>query len=166
MSSPRSRSKTSGAFGNSKVRPIERDVDQPAPTKKDKPQRDSTIADKLAKFSQVILEQAGNNRTAAKGAMNVAILIWNAEIGGEEKIAEAKSKLNALPGSSPEQVDELVTMMIERKHELFPGEKSLITNFVLKFNHRTGATFNVSAVNINPEGLSKTDLSDIIKPTL
>jgi len=120
----------------------------------------------LAKFSQPILEQAGNNRTAAKGAMNVAILIWNAHIGGEEKIKEAKAKLNALPGSSAEQVDELVTSMIARKEELYPGENALITNFVLKFNHRTGATFNVSAVNVNPEGLSNNDLSDIIKPSL
>jgi hypothetical protein len=56
--------------------------------------------------------------------------------------------------------------MIARKEELYPGEKALITNFVLKFNHRTGATFNVSAVNVNPEGLANTDLSDIIKPSL
>jgi hypothetical protein len=120
----------------------------------------------LATFCKPILEQAGNNRTAAKGAMNVAILIWNAHIGGEEKIKEAKAKLNALPGSSVEQVDELVTSMMARKEELYPGEKALITNFILKFNHRTGATFNVSAVNVNPEGLSNTDLSDIIKPSL
>ena len=166
MSSPRSRSKTNGAFGNRNPRPIERDFSAPPPVQKEKTPRTLTIADKLAKFSQPILEQAGNNRTAAKGAMNVAILIWNAHIGGEEKIKEAKAKLNALPGSSAEQVDELVTTMIARKEELYPGEKALITNFVLKFNHRTGATFNVSAVNVNPEGLSNNDLSDIIKPSL
>ena len=166
MSSPRSRSKTTGAFGNRSPRSIERDFSTPAPVQKVKTPRTLTIADKLAKFSQPILEQAGNNRTAAKGAMNVAILIWNASIGGEEKIKEAKAKLNALPGSSTEQVDELVTSMIARKEELYPGENALITNFVLKFNHRTGATFNVSAVNVNPEGLSNTDLSDIIKPSL
>ena len=95
--------------------------------------------------------------------MNVAILIWNAAIEGEEKIAAAKKTLAALPGATSTQVEELVTTMVARKNELFPEEKLSVTNFVLKFSHRKGAQFRVSAVNINPEGVKKADLSDIVK---
>lgn len=164
MSSPRSRSKTNGAFGNRNPRPIERDFSTPAPVHQDKTPRAPTIADKLANYSQTILLKAGNNNIAAKGAMNIAVLVWNAHIGGEEKIKELKTRLYALPGSTREEIDNTVAEMIARKEELYPGENSLITNFVLKFNHRTGTTFRVSAVNVNPEGLKNTDLSDIIKP--
>ena len=165
MSNSYSRHRTKGAFGNRHPRSIERDF-----TPKQAPAapgvREPTFADKLAEFSQPILQQAGNNRTAAKGAMNVAILIWNASIEGEAKVTEAKQKLAALPGSTSEQVEELVTTMLERKKELYPNENLLVTNFVLKFNHRTGTTFRVSAVNINPEGVTKGNLQDIIKPSL
>ena len=165
MSNSYSRRRTKGAFGNQKPRSIERDfAPKPAPAE-DGP-RVPTFADKLATYAQPILEQAGSNRTAAKGAMNVAILIWNASIEGAEKIAEAKQKLAALPGSSPEQVEELVTTMLARKQELYPEENLLITNFALKFNHRTGTTFRVSAVNINPEGLTKANVQDVIKASL
>ena len=152
MSSSRNRH---GAFGTNKPRPIGRVFD-PAPKPQpidDKP-KGPTFADKLIQYSQPILEQAGNNHTAAKGAMNVAILIWNASIEGDAKIADAKAKLNGLPGSSPEQVEELVSTMLTRKKDLYPDENLLVTNFILKFNHRTGTTFRVSAVNIKPEGLT------------
>jgi len=165
MSNSRTRRRTKGAFGNNKPRSIERDFtpkQAPAPTGP----REPTFADKLAQFSQPILEQAGNNRTAAKGAMNVAILIWNAAIEGEAKIEEAKKKLAALPGADKEQVDELVTTMLARKKELFPEESHLVTNFALKFNHRTGTTFRVSAVNVSPEGVTKGKIKDIIQPSL
>ena len=165
MSNSRSRRQTKGAFGNRKPRSIERDFtpkQAPAPAIPQGP----TFADKLAQFAQPILEQAGNNRTAAKGAMNVAILIWNAAIEGEAKIAEAKVKLAALPGADAPQVEELVTTMLARKQELFPDENHLITNFVLKFNHRTGTTFRVSAVNINPEGVTKGKIKDVIQAGL
>jgi hypothetical protein len=161
MSSSRNRH---GAFGTNKPRPIGRVFD-PAPKPQpidDKP-KGPTFADKLIQYSQPILEQAGNNHTAAKGAMNVAILIWNAAIEGEEKIAAAKKTLAALPGATSTQVEELVTTMVARKNELFPEEKLSVTNFVLKFSHRKGAQFRVSAVNINPEGVKKADLSDIVK---
>ena len=165
MSNSRTRRRTKGAFGNNKPRSIERDFtpkQAPAPAGPYVP----TFADKLAQFSQPILEQAGNNRTAAKGAMNVAILIWNAAIEGEAKIEEAKKKLVALPGADKEQVDELVTTMLARKQELFPEESHLVTNFALKFNHRTGTTFRVSAVNVSPEGVTKGKIKDIIQPSL
>ena len=155
MSSSRNRH---GAFGTNKPRPIGRVFD-PAPKPQpidDKP-KGPTFADKLIQYSQPILEQAGNNHTAAKGAMNVAILIWNAAIEGEEKIAAAKKTL------ATTQVEELVTTMVARKNELFPEEKLSVTNFVLKFSHRKGAQFRVTAVNINPEGVKKADLSDIVK---
>jgi hypothetical protein len=39
----------------------------------------------------------------------------------------------------------------------------VVTNFILKFNHKRGAQFRVSAVNINPEGVKKADLPDMVK---
>jgi hypothetical protein len=60
-------------------------------------------------------------------------------------------------------VEDLVKVMLERKQELFPNEKLLVTNFVLKFRHRHGPQFRVTAVNVNPEGVQKADLSDLVK---
>ena len=155
-----------GAFGTNKPRPIGRVFDPaPKPESIDDKPKGPTFADKLIQYSQPILEQAGNNHTAAKGAMNVAILIWNAAVEGEAKIKEAKAKLAALPGATAKQVEELVTIMLARKQELYPDEKLSITNFILKFSHRKGAHFRVSAVNINPEGVTKADLSDMVKMT-
>ena len=45
------------------------------------------------------------------------------------------------------------------------AEKLIVTNFILKFSHKQGAQFRVSAVNINPEGVKKADLSDMVKVT-
>ena len=163
MPSSHSRRQTRGAFGNRKPRPIERDFSAHQPEAAEKAPRVLSIADKFSTFCQPILEQAGNNRTAAKGAMNVAILIWNASIEGSAKIKDAKAKLATLPGSSVEQIEELVTSMIARKDELYPNENSLITNFKLKFSHRR-TSFTISAVNIRPEGLTRADLQDIITP--
>ncbi len=165
MPNSRSRRQTKGAFGNNKARPLVRDWSAPAPAPTDTTPREPSFADKLINYSQPILEQAGNNHTAAKGAMNVAILIWNAAIESDTKIAEAKKKLAALPGATAEQVEELVTTMVARKTELYPEEKLSVTNFILKFPHRKGAQFRVSAVNINPEGVKKSDLSDMVKVT-
>ncbi len=162
MSSPRSRNRTQGAFGNRRPRPIERDFTAPSPTPEAAP-RQPTIADKLVQYAQPIIEQAGNNHTAAKGAMNVAILIWNASIEGEPKISEAKKTLAGLPGATPEQVEELVKVMLERKKDMYPEENLLVTNFVLKFSHGKAAQFKVTAVNIRPEGVQKADLSDLVK---
>jgi hypothetical protein len=165
MASPHSRRRTTGAFGNNKPRDIKRDFSRPQPAPADNTPREPSFADKLIKYSQPILEQAGGNHTAAKGAMNVAILIWNAAIEGEAKIEEAKVKLAGLPGATAEQVEELVTTMLARKAELYPEEKLVVTNFILKFNHKRGAQFRVSAVNINPAGVKKADLSDMVKVT-
>jgi len=162
MSNSRTRRHTKGAFGNRKPRPIERDFtpkQAPEPTLPTGP----NIADKIAHYAQPILEQAGDNRTAAKGAMNVAILIWNAAIEGEEKIADAKKKLAELPGADATQIEELVTTMLARKKELYPEENNLITNFVLKHNRRTGLSFRISSVNISPEGLTKGQIKDVIQ---
>ena len=163
MASPHSRRKTTGAFGNNKPRAIVRDFARPEPTPVDTTPREPKLPDKLIAFAQPILEQAGGNHTAAKGAMNVAILIWNAAIEGEAKIKEAKATLAKLPGATAEQVEELVTTMVARKAELYPSDNLLVTNFILKFNHKRGAQFRVSAVNINPEGVKKADLPDMVK---
>lgn len=164
MASPHSRFKTVGAFGNNKPRPIVRDFNlQPEPAPADATPRQPSFADKLIAFAGPILEQAGGNHQAAKGAMNVAILIWNAAIEGEAKIKEAKTRLAALPGASVEQVEELVTTMVAVKNEKYADEKLVVTNFILKFSHKHGTQFRVSAVNINPEGVKKSDLADIVK---
>jgi len=163
MASPHSRRKTTGAFGNNKPRDIKRDFSRPEPTPVDTTPREPSFADKLITFAQPILEQAGGNHTAAKGAMNVAILIWNAAIEGEEKIADAKKKLAELPGADATQIEELVTTMLARKKELYPEENNLITNFVLKHNRRTGLSFRISSVNISPEGLTKGQIKDVIQ---
>ena len=163
MASPHSRRRTTGAFGNNKPRDIKRDFSRPEPTPVDTTPREPSIADKLFTYAQPILQQAGGNHTAAKGAMNVAILIWNAAIEGGPKIQEAKTTLAKLPGATAEQVEELVTTMVARKTELYPEEKLVVTNFILKFSHKRGAQFRVSAVNINPEGVKKADLSDMVK---
>lgn len=165
MASPHSRRRTTGAFGNNKPRDIKRDFTRREPAPVDPTPREPNLPDKLIAFAQPILQQAGGNHTAAKGAMNVAILIWNAAIEGEAKIAEAKTRLASLPGATAEQVDELVATMVARKAELYPEEKMLVTNFILKFNHKQGAQFRVSAVNINPEGIKKADLPDMVKVT-
>jgi hypothetical protein len=167
MSNSRTRRRTKGAFGNNKPRSIEREfTSRPQLPATDGAPAAPNVADKLANYAQPILEQSGSNRTAAQGAMNVAILIWNASIEGDAKITEAKAKLNGLPGSSPEQVEELVSTMLTRKKDLYPDENLLITNFILKFNHRTGTTFRVSGVNMKPEGLTKSAAQDIIKAGL
>jgi hypothetical protein len=163
MASPHSRRQTTGAFGNNKPRDIVRDFSRPEPAPVDATPRQPNLPDKLIAFAQPILEQAGNNHTAAKGAMNVAILIWNAAIEGGTKVQEAKTRLASLPGATAEQVEELVTTMVARKAELYPEEKLIVTNFILKFNHKGNAQFRVSAVNINPEGVQKADLSDMVK---
>jgi len=142
-----------------------RDFTRPEPAPVDTTPREPSFADKLITFAQPILEQAGGNHTAAKGAMNVAILIWNAAIEGGPKIQDAKATLAKLPGASAEQVEELVTTMVARKTEQYPEEKMIVTNFILKFSHKRGAQFRVSAVNINPEGVKKADLSDMVKVT-
>ena len=167
MSNSLTRRRTKGAFGNNKPRSIEREfTSRPQAPATDGTPVAPNIADMLANYAQTILEQAGSNRTAAQGAMNISILIWNASIEGDAKITEAKAKLNGLPGSNPEQVEELVSTMLTRKKDLYPDENLLITNFILKFNHRTGTTFRVSAVNIKPEGLTKSAAQDIINAGL
>jgi len=125
MASPHSRRQTTGAFGNNKPRDITRDFTRSEPAPVDTTPREPSFADKLITFAQPILEQAGGNHTAAKGAMNVAILIWNACIEGEAKVKEAKITLAKLPGASAEQVEELVTTMAARKTELYPEEKMI-----------------------------------------
>lgn len=165
MASSHSRSKTNGAFGGIAPREIKRDFPRPAPAPVDTTPSAPSFADDLIAYAQPILEQAGGNHTAAKGAMNVAILIWNAAIEGGQKIAEAKVRLASLPGASAAQVEELVTTMVARKAELYPVDKLVVTNFILKFSHKHGAQFRVSAVNINPEGVQKADLSDMVKVT-
>ena len=160
MSNPRNRSRTVGAFGNSKAKPLTpppafRHLPKNIPVAPPKDGEDR-VSDMLLDFAKPILEQAGNNHTAARGAMNVAVLIWNALVEGEKAIAAAKAKLLALPGSTAEQVDELITTMSERKAEKYESARHLIMDFTVDFDKRGGLSIRIATMNLAPKGVEKT----------
>ncbi|MDR2863327.1 MAG: hypothetical protein LBV54_05580 [Puniceicoccales bacterium] len=162
MSNTRNRRQTSGAFGKPKKRvrgSLSRtNRAQKASENKAAPQGGFNISDALINFARPITEQAGNNHTALRGAMNVAILLWNALIEGEAKQADAKEKLLALPGATAEQIEELITTMSARKAELYPDVKQLIYDYSLNFTRR-GARIRVSSINVAPPGVETTDIA-------
>lgn len=90
-----------------------------------------------------MLAQAGGNHTAIRGAMNVAILLWNAIVEGDDAVAAAREKLLALPDSTPEQIDALIVAMKERKEEVAPGVNQIVRKFNLNFT-KHGISFNVT----------------------
>jgi hypothetical protein len=183
MSSPRSRNRTQGAFGNRRPRPIgvffENNEGQSPTEAAPELQKQQNMADKIAVFCHDLIQNAeaeimkarANNlpnseirhlqHTLNKGAMNIGIRVWNASILGEKAILEAKKALRALPQA--EETDALVESLLERKAKLFPDDKYIITNFLMPFSERGGGSFRVTAVNVNPEGVQKADLSDLVK---
>ena len=160
MSNSRNRSLTLGAFGKPKARVVGRPFikRKPATSAPQAAPGGFNISDALINFAEPVVRQAGNNHTALRGAMNVAILIWNALIEGNAAMATAKEKLLALPGASPEQIEELVAMMTERKTELYPDVKQLIRNYDLNFT-KHGTRIYVSSINIAPPGVEKTEIA-------
>lgn len=159
MSSPRNRLRTVGAFGNAKPKPLSptpafRHIPANIPVVPPKDGEDR-VSDMVLDFAKPILEQAGNNHTAARGAMNVAVLIWNALVEGEKAIAAAREKLLALPGSSAEQVDELITTMAARKNEKYASAKHLVMDFTVDFDKRGGLALRLASMNLAPKGVEK-----------
>ncbi|MDR2844488.1 MAG: hypothetical protein LBV28_00135 [Puniceicoccales bacterium] len=160
MSNPRNRRRTLGAFGHPKPRvsnPAFRNRPAAAP-QAGAPQGGFNISDALINFARPITEQAGNNHTAIRGAMNVAILLWNAIIEGETNVKTAREKLVALPGATPEQIEELITTMTARKAELYPDAKQLVCDYTLDFT-KHGARISVASINLTPPGVEKTEIA-------
>lgn len=159
MSNPRNRSRTVGAFGNAKPKPLTapRAFRHLPPNMAVAPAKDGEdrVSDMLLDFAKPVLEQAGNNHTAACGAMNVAVLLWNAIIEGGKALEAAKAKLLALPGSTPEQVEELVSAMSARKEEKYPQAKHLVMDFNLEFDKRGGLSVRIASMNLAPKGVEK-----------
>lgn len=150
MSTSFNRKKTVGAFGSSKIREVgyhyevllnERAEAVPAPAAD--PSRPN-IANMVVEFSRPVIAQAGGNHTAIRGAMNVAVLLWNAIVEGDAAVAAAREKLIALPDASPAQIDELLAAMRERRQVVGPVNL-LVRKFDLNFT-KHGINFSVSTM--------------------
>jgi hypothetical protein len=173
MASPHSRRQTTGAFGNNKPRDIKRDFTRPEPAPVDTTPREPNLADKFSQYAETLMEaatrdpqktQTGAIKRAMQGALKIAQACWNAAVEGPEAIANTKLSLFAQLGHTitKEQLDLIIDEMVERKNTMFPGEKVLITNVLPDFKFNGPMRFRIQAVNINPEGVSKSDLSDLI----
>jgi len=168
MTHPRNRISTPGAFGKPR-----RGVPAPAAFRgrrgrKPAPAAAGTaapfnISNALIHFARPLIDQAGKNRIALQGAMNVSIMLWNAAIDGGDAIAAARETLLTLPGSEPEQVDEVVGAMVERKAELYPDVTQIIRDYSLTFNRRD-ALVRVVPFNIAPAGVEKSSIAGKLGP--
>lgn len=165
MATSFNRKKTRGAFGSNKIQPVGHHYEvllneraEPQAEQAQDPNRPN-IANIVIDFARPLLGQAGNNRTALKGAMNVAVLIWNALVEGDSAVAVAREKLLSLPDASAEQIDELLKTMRERR-EVVGGAKLnlLIRKFDLNFT-KHGINFSVSTMpGSRIEGVEKSPL--------
>jgi len=178
MSSPRSRNRTQGAFGNNKPRDIKRDFSRPEPTPVDTTPREPNLADKFNQYAEKLMERAMNDdqpgqpkvqlgaiKRAMIGALKIAQACWNAAVEGPQAVKITKARLFAQLGNTitQEDLDAHIDELVERKNSMFPNEKVLITNVLPDFKHAGPMRFRIQAVNINPEGVNKADLSDLIK---
>ena len=161
MATSFNRKKTVGAFGSSKIREVGYHYEvllneraEPIPVSSGDPNRPN-IANMIIEFSRPVISQAGGNHTAVRGAMNVAILIWNALVEGDAAVAAAREKLLALPDASPEQIDALIDSLRERKNVVAPGVNQIVRKFNLNFT-KHGISFNVTtAPGSKVEGVEK-----------
>jgi len=161
MSTSFNRKKTVGAFGTSKIRDIGYHYEvllnekvEAVPVANADPSRPN-IANMIIEFSRPVLAQAGGNHTALRGAMNVAILVWNAIVEGDAAVAVAREKLLALPDASTEQIDELINSLKMRKEEVAAGINQVVRKFSLNFT-KHGISFNVTtAPSSRIEGVEK-----------
>ena len=76
---------------------------------------------------------------------------------------EVKREAESTGTTMSKIIVQAVREMVERKNTMFPNEKILITNILPNFKHAGPMRFRIQAVNINPEGVSKADISDLIK---
>lgn len=160
MPTPRNRKRTKGAFGNTKTKSLSagpefRHIPANVPVMPPK-EGEARVSDMVLEFAKPILEQAGNNRTATRGAMNVAVLLWNGLVEGGKALEAAREKLLALPGATAEQVTELVDTMQERKTTLSPDAKHLVMDFTVNFNKKGGLELRIASMNLAPKGVEKT----------
>jgi len=173
MASPHSRRKTTGAFGNNKPRDIKRDFARPEPAPVDTTPRELNLADRFSLYAEIIMEDAtrdshltqkGAIKKAMEGALRISQACWNAAVEGPEGVKKTKEHLFSQLGKtiSKEQLEELIDEMVKRKNEMYPDDKVLITNVLPDFKYKGPMRFRIQAVNINPEGVSKADLSDLI----
>lgn len=161
MATPLNRKKTVGAFGSNKIREVGYHYEvllnasaEPIPAAPADPNRPN-VANMIIEFSRPVIAQAGGNHTAIRGAMNVAILLWNALTEGDAAVAAAREKLLALPDASPEQIDALIESMRERKNEVASGVNQIVRKFNLNFT-KHGISFNVTtAPGSRIEGVEK-----------
>lgn len=161
MSTSFNRKKTVGAFGTSKIRDVGYHYEvllnekaEAVPAANADPNRPN-IANMIIEFSRPVLAQAGGNHMALRGAMNVAILIWNALVEGEAAVAVAREKLLALPDASAEQIDSLIDSLKVRKEEVAAGVNQVVRKFSLNFT-KYGISFNVTtAPGSKIEGVEK-----------
>lgn len=164
MSTSFNRRKTVGAFGSSKIREVGYHYEallneraEPLPAAPADPNRPN-IANMIIDFSRPVIAQAGGNRTAIRGAMNVAILLWNALTEGEDAVAAARAKLLTLPDSTEEQIDALIASLRERKAVVAPGVNQVVRKFSLNFT-KHGISFNVTTrPGSKIEGVEKSPL--------
>ncbi len=164
MATSFNRRKTVGAFGSRKIQPVGHHYEvllneraEPQSSQPADPNRPN-IANVIIEFARPIIAQAGGNHTAIKGAMNVAILLWNAFVEGEAAVAVAREKLLALPDAVPAQIDELIQTMRERRELVGKGINSQVTKYNMNFT-KHGINFSVSATpKINVEGVEKSPI--------
>ena len=181
MSSSRSRLRTVGAFGNQKPRPIGF-VAKPSATTTSQPQAPATetpamqlnerfkayywrmgILNEVYSEKPVGREATEQRRKALQGALNIAVLMWNAAILGAEGEQKAVKELSGLKGPNGESVappkDEILKMVkewTELQKTMFPDEKRVILDLYLK--HNGDGTFNFGlnkGINTNPVGIVK-----------
>jgi len=181
MSSSRSRLRTVGAFGNQKPRPIGF-VPKSGGSTSSQPQAPAVetpamqlnerfkafywrmgILNEVYSEKPVGREATEQRRKALQGAMNIAVLMWNAAILGQEGEDKAVRELSALKGPNGESVappkDEILRMVKEwtgLQKTMFPDEKRVILDLYLK--HNGDGTFNFGlnkGINTNPVGLVK-----------
>lgn len=164
MATSLNRKKTLGAFGSTKIQPVGHHYEvllneqaEPKTQQVSDPNRPN-IANIIIDFARPILSQAGNNRTALKGAMNVAVLIWNALVEGDAAVAVAREKLLSLPDAAPAQIDELLQNMRERRELVGAKINLLVRKFDLNFT-KHGINFSVSTMpGSRIEGVEKSPL--------
>ncbi len=109
------RKKTIGAFASLNIQPVAHHYEvilneraEAVPAEKKGEKSGPNIANIIIDFARPIIAQAGGYHTANKGAMNVANLLWNSIVAGEDAVSAAREKLLTLPDAVPEQIDDFI----------------------------------------------------------
>ncbi len=164
MATPFNRKKTIGAFGSRKIQPVGHHYEvllneraEAVPAEKKGEKSGPNIANIIIDFARPIIAQAGGNHTAIKGAMNVAILLWNSFVAGEDAVSAAREKLLTLPDAVPEQIDDLIKTLRERKELVGKGVNVSVAKYDMNFT-KHGINFSITAANAPLEGVQKSPI--------